>query len=293
VQFEWKLKSKDSEGKFLRSTFQKVANVDLQAAIQITPSAIGKEIPQFNNNVATKQHEEYEDLFGEELRKPQNIPSANSDRHTNAVTIEEENETNNTFIEEDANENRLEDEVEAEVEAEAAMNQEVNVSQRIGHEIEGVEIGASTDEMQSLGGESGENTANIDMQSRDEIVENSSSISVNNNAAATTRFPRESKKRNWKQFEDDPWKKNRPRLSFQTSLAEEVQEGKKYAIQTKAAIMDEIRNMINYRIGVYRHRDEIEDWLRVLNTFMIIKHKLKPDGSYDRTKGRFTVNGKE
>ena len=51
--------------------------------------------------------------------------------------------------------------------------------------------------------------------------------------------------------------------------------------------------MVNYRIEIYRHRDEILDWFRVLNTFMLMKHKVKPDRKYERTKGRFTVNGKE
>lgn len=290
VQFDWKVKSKDSECKFLKSTFQKVANVGLEAIIQesMVNLTIGSKVgvneatQRINGSVDAQQFEEYEALFGEQSIQ-ENIPCVNSDHSNNDITAETK-ANNATIGQDEAASTSMQDMA-------VNFNQDNFDSPHIGHEIEGVES------------ENIPNPGVNNMQSRDDNARqqqhtpsNSStttSVGGDEDSRAAARFPRESKKRNWKQFEDDPWSNKKARITFNTSLAAEVREGRKYATQTKVAVMDEIRNMVNYRIGVYRHQEEIEDWLRVLNTFMLIKHKLKPDGSYDRTKGRFTVNGAE
>jgi hypothetical protein len=61
------------------------------------------------------------------------------------------------------------------------------------------------------------------------------------------------------------------------------------AQESHEAIVDEILNMLSYKVGHYKLYKDIPERLRknILHSFMFIKHKTKPDGSYDRTKARF------
>jgi hypothetical protein len=63
--------------------------------------------------------------------------------------------------------------------------------------------------------------------------------------------------------------------------------------ETKEAVMDEISNMLSYKVGHYIHWNDIPAHMRgdILLAFMFIKHKTHPDGRYDRTKARIVGNG--
>jgi hypothetical protein len=67
-----------------------------------------------------------------------------------------------------------------------------------------------------------------------------------------------------------------------------------YAQQTKEAIVDEIKNFLDFQVGHYTHYRNIpltHRNLNILSTFMFIKHKMKPNGRYERTKARLVVDG--
>lgn len=66
-----------------------------------------------------------------------------------------------------------------------------------------------------------------------------------------------------------------------------------YAQESKEAILGEIQNMLQYRVGHYiRQADIPKDKLgNILQSFMFLKHKTLPDGSYDKTKARMVGNG--
>jgi hypothetical protein len=51
------------------------------------------------------------------------------------------------------------------------------------------------------------------------------------------------------------------------------------ALESKLAIIDEIKTMISYQVGYYTHWDDIpaKDKLSILRTFMFIKYKEHPD----------------
>jgi hypothetical protein len=59
------------------------------------------------------------------------------------------------------------------------------------------------------------------------------------------------------------------------------------------AVRGEIMNMINYQVGHFIKRREIPYLKRknIVRAFMFLKHKEKPDGSYDKTKARLVANG--
>jgi hypothetical protein len=63
--------------------------------------------------------------------------------------------------------------------------------------------------------------------------------------------------------------------------------------EAREAIVDEILNMLNYQVGHCVRWSDIPADKRgnVLHSFMFMKDKTKPDGSYDKTKGRMVVNG--
>jgi len=67
----------------------------------------------------------------------------------------------------------------------------------------------------------------------------------------------------------------------------------KYSSQSKLAIIDEINNMIQYNVGTYIKYKDISYELRrfILPSFMFIKHKHRPDGTYERTKARIVGDG--
>lgn len=59
------------------------------------------------------------------------------------------------------------------------------------------------------------------------------------------------------------------------------------------AMRDEVSNMLTYQVGHYiRYWDiPLEQRGNILQSFMFLKHKTRPDGSYDRTKARMVGNG--
>jgi hypothetical protein len=63
--------------------------------------------------------------------------------------------------------------------------------------------------------------------------------------------------------------------------------------EAREAIIDEILNMLNYQVGHCVHWSDISLDKRgnVPHSFMFMKDKTKPDGIYDKTKGRIVVNG--
>ena len=65
-----------------------------------------------------------------------------------------------------------------------------------------------------------------------------------------------------------------------------------YAQESKEAIISEIQNMLQYRVGHYIRRADIpKDKLgNILQSFMFLKHKTFPDGTYDKTKARMVGN---
>jgi hypothetical protein len=73
----------------------------------------------------------------------------------------------------------------------------------------------------------------------------------------------------------------------------ELQLSSEFAEETREAILDEIKNMLNFQVGHYINYDDIEPQLRshVVRSFMFIKHKYKADGKYDKTKARLVGDG--
>jgi hypothetical protein len=64
-----------------------------------------------------------------------------------------------------------------------------------------------------------------------------------------------------------------------------------YALQSRQAVIDEIKNMLDYQVGTYVRYDDVKDKRNIVSSFMFIKHKHKPDGEYDKTKARLLANG--
>jgi hypothetical protein len=65
------------------------------------------------------------------------------------------------------------------------------------------------------------------------------------------------------------------------------------AQDAREAIRDEIMNMLTYKVGHYIRFGDIPESERgnILHSFMFLKEKEKPDGSYDKTKARMVGNG--
>jgi hypothetical protein len=74
-------------------------------------------------------------------------------------------------------------------------------------------------------------------------------------------------------------------LSVKTALTNQ------HAAQNKAAIIDEIKNWIEFKVGHPVKRVPREHWNNVLRSFMFLKEKYKPDNRFDKTKARMVVNG--
>jgi hypothetical protein len=62
---------------------------------------------------------------------------------------------------------------------------------------------------------------------------------------------------------------------------------------TREAIVVEVQNMLTYGVGHYLHWRDVPPSLRgnILHSFMFIKTKNRPDGTYDRTRARLVCNG--
>jgi hypothetical protein len=94
-----------------------------------------------------------------------------------------------------------------------------------------------------------------------------SDCKINNN---NSRFPRVSKTKNWKDYIVDEVGNFGLKLSVKSELNGE------YAQQTKEAIVDEIKNFLDFQVGHYTHYRNIplkHRNLNILSTFMFIKHK--------------------
>jgi len=65
--------------------------------------------------------------------------------------------------------------------------------------------------------------------------------------------------------------------------------------ETKQAVRDEIKNMLDYSIGYFQKIDEIPPKYRnnILRTFMFITNKFYPNGLFEKVKARLVVNGKQ
>ena len=93
------------------------------------------------------------------------------------------------------------------------------------------------------------------------------------------------------------WKDGPPRMramlatSYKVSVKEALAGS--HAQESKEAILDEINNMLTYKVGHYTHFKDVPKHLRrnILYSFMFLKHKEKPDGTYERTKARMVGNG--
>ncbi len=61
----------------------------------------------------------------------------------------------------------------------------------------------------------------------------------------------------------------------------------------REAIRDEIMNMLTYKVGHHCHLKDVPlaELENILHSFMFLKEKTKPDGSYDKTKARMVGNG--
>jgi hypothetical protein len=66
-----------------------------------------------------------------------------------------------------------------------------------------------------------------------------------------------------------------------------------HAQESIEVISDEIQNMLTYKLGHYVDKSSIplHKLKNVLQAFMFLKHKTKPDGTYDKTKARMVANG--
>ena len=81
------------------------------------------------------------------------------------------------------------------------------------------------------------------------------------------------------------------RLAYRVSVQAALKSER--AQETREAIRDEIMNMITYQVGRFVKWEDIPDNEKgnILQCFMFIKHKEKPDGSYDKTKARLVGDG--
>jgi len=106
--------------------------------------------------------------------------------------------------------------------------------------------------------------------------------------AAPTAGRQRRKAGSWK---DGPAKMRDTLNAYRISVREAL-EGP-YAAQSKDAILDEIRNMLDYQVGHYVRKQDIPSRYRnnILGSFMFLKHKHKPDGTYLKTKARMVGDG--
>ena len=67
-----------------------------------------------------------------------------------------------------------------------------------------------------------------------------------------------------------------------------------YGIQSRLALVEEIRNMISYHVGTYTYYRDVplEQRQYILRSFIFLKLKTKPDGSFDKMKARLVADGK-
>jgi hypothetical protein len=65
--------------------------------------------------------------------------------------------------------------------------------------------------------------------------------------------------------------------------------------KTISAIMDEVKNMLDYKVGHYVHQHTLtyDQRKNILRSFMFIKQKFFPDGSMDKLKARLVADGSQ
>ena len=63
--------------------------------------------------------------------------------------------------------------------------------------------------------------------------------------------------------------------------------------KTMAAIMDEVKNKLDYKVGHYVHQKDLtfQQNHNILRYFMFIKLKFFPDGTMDKLKARVVADG--
>lgn len=88
-------------------------------------------------------------------------------------------------------------------------------------------------------------------------------------------------------YEDRTKVEHACRISVKESLSGDRAE------ESREAIMDEIRNMLTYRVGHYvKYHDIPQDKRKnIIVSFMFLKHKENAEGEYTRTKARLVGNG--
>jgi hypothetical protein len=65
------------------------------------------------------------------------------------------------------------------------------------------------------------------------------------------------------------------------------------AKESRDAILDEIKTMIDYNVGYFQKFEDIphDSKSQILRTFMFLTNKETPDGRFERVKARLVVNG--
>ena len=65
--------------------------------------------------------------------------------------------------------------------------------------------------------------------------------------------------------------------------------------RTISAIMDEVKNMLDYKVGHYVRQNDLTyvQKQNILRSFMFMKQKYFPDGSKDKLKARLVADGSQ
>ena len=121
-----------------------------------------------------------------------------------------------------------------------------------------------------------------DVYSNDEKIMRDLVPTLDLGRTGTPRIPRPARKSSWM----DGYKGMN--VSLQHSLSGP------YGVQSRLALVEEIKNMISYHVGNYTYYNDIPLAQRrhILRSFMFIKLKTKPDGSFDKVKARLVADGK-
>jgi hypothetical protein len=125
----------------------------------------------------------------------------------------------------------------------------------------------------------------LETKSTDQTESNQSKSLTNPRTSGRKRIPS-----TW--FNQSQWKNEAEwRAAYHLTANKALK--REYSHQSLQAIIAEIKNMLDYQVGYYVLYDKIPRKLRrnILRAFMFIKHKMRPDGTYDRTKARLVGNG--
>jgi hypothetical protein len=127
----------------------------------------------------------------------------------------------------------------------------------------------------------------LETKSTDQTESNQSKSLTNPRTSGRKRIPS-----TW--FNQSQWKNEAEWRAAYHLTVNKALKGE-YSHQSLQAIIAEIKNMLDYQVGYYVLYDKIPRKLRrnILRAFMFIKHKMRPDGTYDRTKARLVGNGSQ